>query len=197
MNKLGLRQVIVGILYLALGIMTLSRPVGSTSVYLMVFSSIIIVYTVYELVFIIKENSSRLRMRVANSLLVILICTLIIISPYTALEVIGYVLGTFVIISSIYRLISHYKKHNNLSILSVVMIVIGLVIILDPVTIAGYAASFVAISLILIGGIKILIGFAVNKFTGSSFQMFSGQQAEEKVIEKDNEFIDVDYKDVD
>ncbi|XMB67601.1 DUF308 domain-containing protein [Mycoplasmatota bacterium zrk1] len=196
MNKLGLKQIIVGVLLSLLGFIMIGRPIESTSIYIIVLSLLIMTYSTYELVFLFKEKSSGFRAKVVSSVLTIFICMLVVISPLVGMKVFIYIIALFIIVTSIYRLSSHYKKYERVSYLSIGTIILGVIMIFDPIVVIGVTTSLISLSLILLGVIKILIGIVVNKFSGSSFQMFKMQDNFYDNKKEDDNFIDVDYKDL-
>jgi|GEM_PF-4060556 len=193
MKKLGIKQIVIGVLEIGLGIFMFTQFGNAFNIYVTIICGLIILDSGVELFIQLRNRAPGYKVRLTSSVLLISMSTLILIAPLIGLNIINIIVGVIILIVGATRVYSTYKKTKNISFFSAAAMLIGLLIIVDPQLAAGFASAFISIFLIIIGAIQIFVGLIVTRVISPNIPTGRfGNLPEEK-----DDTIDVEYEDLD
>ncbi|XMB86665.1 DUF308 domain-containing protein [Mycoplasmatota bacterium WC44] len=205
MEKVGVKQLIVGGVFLLIGIYMLFNPIGSFNIFTSILGVVTILFGSNELISLIRSKQRMSFQKLFNYLAIVFGGVIMVVAREQWKDVIGYVISAFFLIAGITKMFEHYKRremmHSTISIYGVIMTFFGLVMLFNPEVGVGFFTAMLSISLIFAGFSQLMIGIAIRKFSSFTFNQGMDQFNEDINEQKPNntteDVIDVEFNDID
>lgn len=199
MEKAGIKQFIAGGAFIFIGVYMFFNPIGTFNLFTSILGIITIAFGSIELYSLIQRKQTNNFQKLFGYIAIIFGGIIMLIARNDWINIVGYSVAIFFLITGITRMIDHYKKREimptTFSIFGMFMTFLGIVFLGNPEAGISFFTYLLSVSLIFAGISQFVIGIALRKISLFNFDNFK-QDIKPKQND-DDEVIDVDYKEFD